>query len=115
MVYGIERFKEYFSDYTEQYILIGGTACAILLDEIGVPKRSRNIKMMSFGCYVLLRNVSPGIRIPVEKAVREDVKSFLVKVIEDPPDLKNLGFGKMTLEAICLQIRELYGIVEGKG
>jgi len=251
MVYGIERFKEYFCDYTEQYILIGGTACAILLDEIGVPFRatkdldvvlliealnesfgykfwefieaggyehrgkstgkeqfyrftnpseagfpamielfsrrpdkiklhfnslltpihiaeeitslsaillndayynlllegrsivsgysvlgmeyivlfkikawldlservrdgepidSKTVKKHKNDVFRLLRNVSPGIRIPVEKAVREDVKSFLVKVIEDPPDLKNIGFRKMTLEAMCLQIRELYGI-----
>lgn len=40
MVYGIEKFKEYFNDYTGQYVFIGGTACDILLDEIGVPFRA---------------------------------------------------------------------------
>lgn len=30
MVYGIEKFKEYFNDYTGQYVFIGGTACDIL-------------------------------------------------------------------------------------
>ena len=39
MVYGIEKFKEYFNDYTGQYVFIGGTACDILLDEIGDPFR----------------------------------------------------------------------------
>lgn len=29
MVKGIDRFKEYFSDYTDQYVLIGGAACDI--------------------------------------------------------------------------------------
>lgn len=40
MVYGIEKFKEYFSDFTGQYVFIGGTACDILLDEIGVSFRA---------------------------------------------------------------------------
>lgn len=39
MVYGIEKFKEYFGDYTGQYVFIGGTACDILLDEIGASFR----------------------------------------------------------------------------
>ncbi|MDO4416626.1 MAG: hypothetical protein Q4C20_16255 [Erysipelotrichaceae bacterium] len=29
MVKGIERFREYFIDYSDQYVLIGGTACDI--------------------------------------------------------------------------------------
>ena len=40
MVYGIEIFKKYFKDYFEQYVIIGGTACDILLEEIGVPFRA---------------------------------------------------------------------------
>lgn len=40
MVYGLEKFKEYFADYTNQYVFIGGTACDILMDELGVPFRA---------------------------------------------------------------------------
>lgn len=40
MVYGIEKFKEYFADYSGQYVFIGGTACSILLDELGLPFRA---------------------------------------------------------------------------
>ena len=29
MVKGIERFREYFRDFTDQYVLIGGAACDI--------------------------------------------------------------------------------------
>ena len=29
MVKGIERFREYFREFTEQYVLIGGAACDI--------------------------------------------------------------------------------------
>jgi len=40
MVYGIEKFKEYFRDYSGQYIFIGGTACSILLYDIGASFRA---------------------------------------------------------------------------
>lgn len=35
MVYGLEKFKEFFGDYTNQYVFIGGTACHILMGELG--------------------------------------------------------------------------------
>lgn len=35
MVRGIEKFKEYFADYTDQYVFIGGAACVILVEDIG--------------------------------------------------------------------------------
>ncbi|MDY0235299.1 MAG: hypothetical protein RBR71_04695 [Gudongella sp.] len=40
MVHGLEKFKEYFGDYTNQYVFIGGTACDILMHELGVPFRA---------------------------------------------------------------------------
>lgn len=40
MVHGLEKFKEYFEDHTNQYVFIGGTACDILMDELGVSFRA---------------------------------------------------------------------------
>ena len=40
MVHGLDKFMEYFADYSNQYVFIGGTACHILMDEIGVPFRA---------------------------------------------------------------------------
>lgn len=39
MVYGLEMFQKSFEKYSDQYVLIGGTACSILMDEIGAPFR----------------------------------------------------------------------------
>lgn len=33
MVTGVERFREAFEDFVDNYIIIGGTACDILLDD----------------------------------------------------------------------------------
>lgn len=40
MVHGLEKFKEYFESHANQYVFIGGTACDILMDEIGVQFRA---------------------------------------------------------------------------
>ena len=33
MVAGIQRWKEYFNDYKDKYVLIGGVACNLLEEE----------------------------------------------------------------------------------
>ena len=35
MVIGLELFKKHFADYTNSYILIGGSACDINLNALG--------------------------------------------------------------------------------
>ena len=40
MVHGLEKFKEYFKDHTNQYVFIGGTACDIIMDELGAQFRA---------------------------------------------------------------------------
>jgi len=39
MVEGLNRFKEHFRDYVDRYVLIGGTACEIALDAVGIEFR----------------------------------------------------------------------------
>lgn len=39
MVLGIERFKEWFQGYEDQYAIIGGTACDLLMAEEGLDFR----------------------------------------------------------------------------
>jgi len=47
MVHGLEKFKEYFGNHTNQYVFIGGTACDILMDELGAPFRAtRDLDMV---------------------------------------------------------------------
>lgn len=40
MVKGIDIFQEYFRDYADQYVLIGGTACSISFEEQDVSFRA---------------------------------------------------------------------------
>ncbi len=40
MVKGINVFKKYFKDYSEQYVFIGGTACDLLMESAGMEFRA---------------------------------------------------------------------------
>ena len=44
MVRGLKQFKEHFASFLDQYVLIGGTACTLLMEEAGLEFRaaSRN-------------------------------------------------------------------------
>lgn len=36
MVNGIEAFRDYFAEYTDQYVIIGGFACDLLMEDAGL-------------------------------------------------------------------------------
>jgi hypothetical protein len=40
MVRGLGKFKEYFHEFTEKYVFIGGTACDLLMNSLGLPFRA---------------------------------------------------------------------------
>lgn len=42
MVVGLEKFKEYFKDFQDCYLIIGGTACDIILEEAEFTPRVTN-------------------------------------------------------------------------
>ena len=47
MAIGIDVFREHFRNYSDQYVLIGGVACELLLDEAGAGFRpTRDIDMV---------------------------------------------------------------------
>ena len=47
MVRGLDIFKKYFEQYPNNYIIIGGTACEIIIDEAGfVPRATKDIDII---------------------------------------------------------------------
>lgn len=47
MVKGIDIFQKYFADYSDNYVIIGGTACDILIKEAGLrPRATKDIDII---------------------------------------------------------------------
>lgn len=40
MVEGLERFAEYFAAFADQYVLIGGAACTLAMEDVGQSFRA---------------------------------------------------------------------------
>ena len=40
MVYGIEKFKDYFGAHLDRYVIIGGTACNMIYAQYGAQERA---------------------------------------------------------------------------
>lgn len=49
MVKGLDTFRNYFADYEEQYVLIGGAACDIIFESNDATFRAtRDLDMVYF-------------------------------------------------------------------
>ncbi|MBR6263002.1 MAG: hypothetical protein IKR05_07275 [Prevotella sp.] len=47
MVTGIERWKEFFNDYKDKYVLIGGAACNLLEEELDMnPRATKDLDLL---------------------------------------------------------------------
>jgi len=40
LVVGLDIFRDHFSDYTDRYVLIGGTACSVIMADVGLEFRA---------------------------------------------------------------------------
>lgn len=40
MVVGLDRFREHFAEFTDHYVLIGGAACFVNMNEVGISFRA---------------------------------------------------------------------------
>lgn len=39
MVVGLDKFREHFAEHAEHYVIIGGTACSMIFEEVGIDFR----------------------------------------------------------------------------
>jgi hypothetical protein len=61
MVRGINIFKKYFEEYHDNYVIIGGTACDLIIDEAGfTPRATKDIIFhFSSGCGLFVIQAYP--------------------------------------------------------
>ena len=68
MVTGIDKFQKYFAGHEDHYAIIGGAACDLLFDEVGLDFRAtKDIDMVlcvevvdaAFGTCLLYTSPSP--------------------------------------------------------
>ena len=95
MVTGIDSFKEWFKGSDEQYAIVGGTACDILMTEDGLDFR-------------LTELIDPTVKITAPQGVYTDVQEFVQRMQSESIDMKQLGLIGRTKDRILDELKDLY-------
>jgi hypothetical protein len=77
---GLEKFKEYFNGFENQYVLIGGTACSVLFDEYGSDFRStKDIDMVLIVEALVLFKIKAWLDLSNRKSQGENIDTSDIK------------------------------------
>jgi hypothetical protein len=67
MVRGLEKFREYFKNYNGSYVIIGGTACDIAINEAGLrPRATKDLDII-----LIVEAISPAFVLKFWEFVKE--------------------------------------------
>lgn len=67
MVRGLEKFREFFRNYNGSYVIIGGTACDIAINEAGLtPRATKDIDII-----LIVEAISPSFVLKFWEFVKE--------------------------------------------
>lgn len=78
MEFGLSAFRKHFADYPDQYVIIGGAACDLLLSSAGLV----------FRLFPIIDEDSDVIT-PVE--IYKDIQKFINQMDSIDVDLKGIG------------------------
>jgi len=115
MVRGLEIFRERFAAYVDQYVLIGGTAATLTMEEAGKEQGAKvdakDVRKHLNDVLRLSQLLAPATRIPVDKKIGDDMTRFLVAVAADTSiDPRALQLGNVAVAELVARIAEAYGI-----
>lgn len=66
-VNGLNKFRDFFKEYNANYVLIGGTACAIIFDEIGQNFRATK----DLDIVLIVENISKDFAVQFWSFIKE--------------------------------------------
>lgn len=123
MVNGFLKFKEKFQGYENQYVIIGGTACDLIMENEELPFRatkdidivlivesSKNIKKHKNDVFRLAQLITANTRQALNPEIAEDMKNFLSEMIDEEVDLKSLGIKGTDSKKIIEMLYQCYGL-----
>ena len=97
MVRGLEIFRKHFNEFTDNYVIIGGTACDIIIDNIGLtPRATKDIDII-----LVIEALSPEFVAHFWEFIRQG--NYEVKE-KSEEDRKYYRFQKPQVEEFPFQI-----------
>lgn len=135
MVTGLESFRRWFAEYTDQYTIIGGTACALLMSEDGldagylIPFKakawldlterkgqgehvdSKNIRKHKNDVFRLSILLTPDTKVIPPSSIQRDLETFFSAMEKETVDLKSFGIRSQSLKEIIRKMKLIYGLI----
>ena len=78
------------------------------LKDAGGAIDSRDIKKHKNDVFRLYQILSADTDMPLPSSIKEDMRRFLDRVHEEPPDLKSLGMSMFALEEVIGNLKRIY-------
>ena len=120
MVNGFTKFKERFQGFDNQYVIIGGTACDLIMENEELPFRAtKDIDIVlivesitvefgrKFWEYVREAGYTRQFLSP---EIEEDMKEFLSEITDETVDLKSLGIRGTDKQKMIDMLYECYNL-----
>jgi len=80
------------------------------LKSSGVPIDSKDIKKHKNDVFRLYQILSLDTDITLPQSIADDMRMFLEKVSDKPPDLKKLGIRNTSLEDVIGNLKKIYNL-----
>ena len=81
MVTGLETFREYFKDFPQDYVVIGGVACELALDSLRLEFRPTD----DFDIVIVSENLTQGFGVALKQFIRDGGYSVQHRKSNDKP------------------------------
>ena len=81
MVNGLEKFRDYFQNHTDDYVLIGGVACELALNSLRLEFRPTD----DFDIVIVSENLQQGFGAALKKFIRDGQYSIQKRKSNDKP------------------------------
>ena len=120
MVNGFTKFKERFQGFENQYVIIGGTACDLIMEnEELLFRATKDIDIVlivesitvefgrKFWEYVREAGYTRQFLSP---EIEEDMKEFLSEITDETVDLKSLGIRGTDKQKMIDMLYECYNL-----
>jgi hypothetical protein len=120
MVKGLSVFRKNFENYTENFVVIGGTACFLsmakaFLDlserrEKGENIDSRDISKHRNDIFRLTMIADPEFKTDIPEKISDDMKVFIEKMKTETVDLKSIGIKGISKESIMERLMQVVAL-----
>lgn len=107
MVRGLDIFKKYFEQYPGNYVIIGGTACDIIIDDAGfVPRATKDIDII-----LVVEALNSEFDLP--KAIQSHMNQFAELMVGELPDkaiFKEMGLSNIDPNNVFEQFKKSFKV-----